>query len=41
MIMVEGKVANVASGFPVTITVVSPLNSIVTIDQVNVLTMEF
>ena len=27
MIMVEGQVANVASGFPVTITVVSPLNS--------------
>ena len=34
-IMVEGKVAN-TSGFPITITVVSPLNSIVTIDQVNV-----
>jgi predicted secreted protein with PEFG-CTERM motif len=33
MIMVTGQVANVASGFPVTITVVSPLNSIVTIDQ--------
>ncbi len=33
MIMVEGQVANVASGFPVTVTVVSPLNSIVTIDQ--------
>ena len=33
MIMVKGQVANVASGFPVTITVVSPLNSIVTIDQ--------
>ncbi len=32
-IMVEGQVANVASGFPVTVTVVSPLNSIVTIDQ--------
>jgi len=36
MIMVKGQVANVASGFPVTITVVSPLNSIVTIDQVDV-----
>ena len=36
MIMVTGQVANVASGFPVTVTVVSPLNSIVTIDQVNV-----
>ena len=35
-IMVSGKVANVASGFPVTITVVSPLNSIITIDQLNV-----
>ena len=36
MIMVEGQVANVASGFPVTVTVVSPLNSIVTIDQLMV-----
>ena len=36
MIMVEGQVANVASGFPVTVTVVSPLNSIVTVDQINV-----
>ncbi|MCV0430625.1 PEFG-CTERM sorting domain-containing protein [Nitrosopumilus sp.] len=36
MIMVTGQVANVASGFPVTVTVVSPLNSIVTVDQVNV-----
>ena len=35
IIMVEGRVAN-TSGFPVTITVISPLNSIVTIDQVNV-----
>jgi predicted secreted protein with PEFG-CTERM motif len=32
MIMVEGVVAN-TSGFPVTVTVISPLNSIVTIDQ--------
>jgi predicted secreted protein with PEFG-CTERM motif len=32
MIMVKGQVAN-TSGFPVTVTVVSPLNSIVTIDQ--------
>ena len=36
IIMVKGQVANVASGFPVTVTVVSPLNSIVTIDQVSV-----
>jgi predicted secreted protein with PEFG-CTERM motif len=36
MIMVKGQVANVASGFPVTITVVSPLNSIVTVDQITV-----
>ncbi len=36
MIMVQGQVANVASGFPVTITVVSPLNSIVTVDQLAV-----
>jgi len=35
IIMVEGQVAN-TSGFPVTITVISPLNSIVTIDQINV-----
>ena len=35
MIMVEGQVAN-TSGFPVTITVISPLNSIVTIDQITV-----
>jgi predicted secreted protein with PEFG-CTERM motif len=31
-IIVKGQVANV-SGFPITVTVVSPLNSIVTIDQ--------
>ncbi|MFQ5496384.1 MAG: PEFG-CTERM sorting domain-containing protein [Nitrosopumilus sp.] len=36
MIMVTGQVANIASGFPVTITVVSPLNSIVTVDQLTV-----
>jgi len=36
MIMVNGQVANVASGFPVTVIVVSPLNSIVTIDQLTV-----
>ncbi|AFS80219.1 hypothetical protein NKOR_01565 [Candidatus Nitrosopumilus koreensis AR1] len=36
MIMVEGQVANVASGYPVTITVVNPLNSIVTVDQITV-----
>ena len=35
-IMVTGQVANVASGFPITVTVVSPLNSIVTIDQLTV-----
>ena len=35
-IIVEGRVANVASGFPVTMTVVSPLNSIVTVDQITV-----
>jgi len=32
MIMVKGQVANL-SGFPITVTVVSPLNSLVTIDQ--------
>jgi predicted secreted protein with PEFG-CTERM motif len=35
-IMVEGEVANVASGYPVTLTVVSPLNAIITIAQVQV-----
>jgi len=35
MIMVKGQVAHV-SGSPVTVVVVSPLNSIVTIDQINV-----
>jgi hypothetical protein len=35
MIIVEGSVAN-TSGFPITITVISPLNSIVTIDQLTV-----
>ncbi len=35
MIMVTGQVANV-SGFPITVTVVSPLNSLVTIDQLTV-----
>ncbi len=35
-IMVEGQVANMASGFPVTVTVVSPLNSIIAVDQINV-----
>ena len=33
MIEVKGKVANIASGSPVTLTVVSPLNSIVTVGQ--------
>ncbi|MHA7734569.1 PEFG-CTERM sorting domain-containing protein [Nitrosopumilus sp. S6] len=36
MISVQGQVANVASGFPVTITVVSPLNSIIAVDQITV-----
>jgi len=36
MIMVKGQVANIASGFPITVTVVSPLNSIVTVDQLTV-----
>ena len=36
IIMIEGQVANVASGFPVTMTVVSPLNSIITVDQITV-----
>ena len=35
-IMVEGKVANIASGFPVTVTVISPTNNVVSIDQVTV-----
>ena len=35
IIMVEGQVAHMYSGNPVTITVVSPQNSIVTIDQLN------
>jgi len=35
MIMVKGQVAN-TSGFPVTITVISPLNSIITVDQLTV-----
>ncbi len=35
MIMVKGQVANV-SGFPITVSVVSPLNSLVTIDQLTV-----
>ena len=38
MIKVEGQVANVASGYPITITVVSPQNAIVTIAQVSVAT---
>ena len=40
MIIVEGQVAN-ESGYPVTITVISPLNSIVTIDQINVVNRSF
>ncbi len=35
MIIVKGQVANV-SGFPITVTVVSPLNNLVTIDQLTV-----
>ena len=35
-IIVEGRVANVVSGVPVTITVTSSLNSIITIDQIPV-----
>ncbi|MCA9820531.1 MAG: PEFG-CTERM domain-containing protein, partial [Nitrosarchaeum sp.] len=30
---VEGQVANIASGYPVTLTVVSPLNTVITVDQ--------
>jgi predicted secreted protein with PEFG-CTERM motif len=40
IIKVEGKVAN-ESGFPVTITVISPLNSLITIDQVSVVNRSF
>ena len=36
IIMVKGQVANIASGYPVTVTVVSPLNSIVTVNQITV-----
>ena len=36
MIIVEGQVANLASGYPVTLTVVSPLNSVVTVDQLEI-----
>ena len=35
-IIVEGRVANVVSGVPVTLTVISSLNSVITIDQVEV-----
>ena len=35
IIMVKGQVAHV-SGFPITVTVVSPLNNLVTIDQLTV-----
>jgi predicted secreted protein with PEFG-CTERM motif len=40
IIKVEGQVAN-ESGYPVTITVINPLNSIVTIDQINVVNHSF
>ncbi len=36
IITVTGQVANIASGYPVTVTVVNPLNSIVTINQITV-----
>ena len=36
MIMVEGKVANLKAGVPVTLTVTSPSNNIVSIQQLNV-----
>ena len=36
IIVVSGQVANVVSGSSVTITVINPLNSIVTIDKLNV-----
>ncbi|QLH06060.1 PEFG-CTERM sorting domain-containing protein [Nitrosopumilus ureiphilus] len=36
IITVIGQVANIASGYPVTVTVVSPLNSIVTVNQITV-----
>ena len=36
MIMVEGKVANVKMGTPVTLTVISPSNNIVTIQQLDI-----
>ncbi len=35
-IIVEGRVANVVSGVPVTLTVMSSLNSVISIDQVDV-----
>ena len=35
-IVVKGQVANIASGFPVTLTVISPSNNIVTIAQLKV-----
>lgn len=36
VIMVEGTVANIKEGYPVTVTVTSPTNNIVAIDQVQV-----
>ena len=36
MIMVEGKVANTKMGTPVTLTVISPSNNLVTIQQIDV-----
>ena len=40
IIKVEGNVAN-ESGYPVTITVISPLNSLITIDQLDVVNHSF
>ena len=37
MVMVNGKVANIVTGFAITITVTNPLNSIITVDQVDVM----
>ena len=34
MITVKGQVANVASGYPITLTVINPLNTVVTVDQI-------
>ncbi len=36
VIMLKGQVANIASGFQITVAVVNPLNSIITVDQITV-----